>query len=53
MDESKLAIGMIASTDILRAFVRISKLSLFVKFKDKSNQRLIDLRTTRMRKYDF
>jgi acetoin utilization protein AcuB len=49
VDETKLACGMITSTDIIKAFVRIAKLSRFVKSKDESNHRLIDLRTTRMR----
>ena len=46
VDHTKMAIGMITSTDILKAFVRIAKLSRFVKSKDEGNHRLIDLRTT-------
>ena len=47
--EDRLACGILTSTDIMKSFIRISKLSRFTKSKDQSNHRLIDLRTTRMR----
>ena len=47
--KNNLVCGILTSTDIVKAFIRIARLSRFAKTKNESNHRLIDLRSTRMR----